>query len=259
MTRRPRPRWVAVSGGFDPIHVGHIRMIKRARKFGDKVVVILNNDLWLLAKKGFAFMPEEERAEILLACGADKVFITSHQKDDRDRSVCVALRELRPAVFCNGGDRKSEADIPEAAVCKELGIKMVFNVGRGGKVQSSSWLVGRAQSVSPTTPRPWGAFTLIHMGECGKSWVKLIQVNPRSKLSLQSHRSRHEHWVCVSGELLAEVDGGATTLTPGSAISIKAGVRHRLSSEKGGFIVEVATGVADEDDITRIQDEYGRR
>ena len=138
--------WVAVSGGFDPIHVGHLRMFKKARALGEKLVVILNNDNWLRDKKGSAFMPEKERAEIILAFPfVDKVYITKHKKGDADRSVTKALKALRPAIFANGGDRKNIADIPESVVCRELEIRMVFNVG-GGKVQSSSWLIEKARS-----------------------------------------------------------------------------------------------------------------
>jgi D-beta-D-heptose 7-phosphate kinase/D-beta-D-heptose 1-phosphate adenosyltransferase len=131
--------WVAVSGGFDPIHIGHVRMFQRAKKYGTKLLVILNNDAWLRAKKGFAFMPEKERAEIIKALGADRVYITKHHEGDLDRSVCKALRATRPHIFANGGDR-GKGTVPEVDVCKELGIRMVFNVGHGGKVQSSSWL-----------------------------------------------------------------------------------------------------------------------
>jgi D-beta-D-heptose 7-phosphate kinase/D-beta-D-heptose 1-phosphate adenosyltransferase len=134
---------VAVSGGFDPIHIGHIRMIKEARKLGDYLVVILNNDNWLKKKKGYVFMPQNERKEILEAIeGVDKVIITHHPKNPKDMSVCVELKKIKPNIFANGGDR-TRKNIPEVAVCKEIGCKMVFNVGRGGKIQSSSWLVER--------------------------------------------------------------------------------------------------------------------
>lgn len=145
MKKGARDTWVAVSGGFDPLHVGHVRMFQAARKLGDKLVVILNNDNWLEDKKGFAFMPEKERAEIIEAFSfVDRVYITKHTKKDADRSVSKALAVLKPAVFANGGDRKSVKDIPEAAVCSMLGIKMVFNIGKGGKIQSSSWLIDAA-------------------------------------------------------------------------------------------------------------------
>ncbi len=134
---------VAVSGGFDPIHVGHVRYFRDAKKFGDELVVILNNDNWLRAKKGFVFMPHKERKEIIETIyGVDRVVLTKHLPNTKDLSVCKELTALRPHVFANGGDRK-EDNIPEAAVCRQIGCRMVFNVGRGGKVQSSSWLLAR--------------------------------------------------------------------------------------------------------------------
>jgi D-beta-D-heptose 7-phosphate kinase/D-beta-D-heptose 1-phosphate adenosyltransferase len=137
-----KKKLVAVSGGFDPIHVGHIRLFQKARKLGGKLVVILNNDNWLKEKKGFVFMPQNQRKEVLLALeSVDAVFVTSHRIGDKDMSVCSALRKVKPVIFANGGDRKKH-NVPEDTVCEELGIKMVYSVG-GGKIQSSSWLVDK--------------------------------------------------------------------------------------------------------------------
>ncbi len=134
---------VAVSGGFDPVHVGHLRMFHEAAELGDALVVIANNDNWLRAKKGYAFMPERERRELLLSLGpVDAVHITDHAVDPDDMTVCEALRAVHPDVFANGGDRK-EGSVPEYALCDELGIEMAFNVG-GDKIQSSSELVEAA-------------------------------------------------------------------------------------------------------------------
>jgi D-beta-D-heptose 7-phosphate kinase/D-beta-D-heptose 1-phosphate adenosyltransferase len=133
---------VAVSGGFDPIHIGHVRMFQHARKLGDELVVILNNDNWLRQKKEHIFMSENERKEIIEALrGVDRVIITKHKPNDSDMSVCRELIKLKPDIFANGGDRKLD-NIPEVPVCKSIGCKMVFNVGKGGKIQSSSWLLG---------------------------------------------------------------------------------------------------------------------
>lgn len=135
---------VAISGGFDPIHIGHIRMIKAAKALGDYLVVILNNDHWLRAKKGYVFMPQKERKELLEAIsGVDKVVITAHTKNDSDSSVCREVLKIKPHIFANGGDRK-EDNIPEVIICKKYNIAMAFNVGKGGKIQSSSWLVNKA-------------------------------------------------------------------------------------------------------------------
>lgn len=148
MESKPTKRVVAVSGGFDPVHIGHVRMFNEARALGDELVVILNNDSWLTLKKGFAFMPEAERREVIEAfASVDRVILTSHTGDSSDMSVCAELAALRPHVFANGGDRKSD-NIPEYALCEELGIEMEFNVGQGGKVQSSSWLINKAKNHS---------------------------------------------------------------------------------------------------------------
>lgn len=135
---------VVVSGGFDPLHIGHVRMFHNAKKLGTELVVILNNDHWLRAKKGYVFMPQRERAEVIASIsGVDRVVLTGHKPNPADMSVCAELRKIKPDVFANGGDRKM-GNIPEVAVCNEIGAKMVFNVGYGGKVQSSSWLVKKA-------------------------------------------------------------------------------------------------------------------
>ncbi len=128
---------VTVSGGFDPVHVGHLRMFEEAKNLGDKLVVILNCDAWLVRKKGRAFMNQSERAEIIkgFRC-VDDVFVLESGRND----VVEALEKIRPHIFANGGDRKAEKDIPEAEICKKLGIQMIFNVG-GGKVRSSSELL----------------------------------------------------------------------------------------------------------------------
>lgn len=131
---------VAVSGGFDPIHVGHIRYIKEAKKLGEKLVVILNNDNWIKSKKGGSFMPEADRKEILEALeDVDEVILSYHELHPKDISVCAELEVIRPHIFANGGDRKHN-NVPEVALCKELGIEMAFNVG-GEKAESSSELV----------------------------------------------------------------------------------------------------------------------
>jgi len=128
---------VAVSGGMDPIHFGHVRMIQEAAQFGE-VIVILNSDEWLMRKKGFVFMPWEERAEIIESIkGVRKVV----RVDDSDGSVCEALRREKPTYFANGGDRTNK-NTPEMEVCTDLGISMLWGIG-GDKIQSSSDLVAR--------------------------------------------------------------------------------------------------------------------
>jgi len=140
---------VAVSGGMDPLHIGHMRLFKEAKSLGDELIVILNNDNWLTKKKGFVFIPQDERKEIIESLKwVDRVILTKHGCNPKDMSVCQELKILKPDIFANGGDRNkkdaskiSSSLNPEQALCQKLGIKMAFNVGKGGKIQSSSWLL----------------------------------------------------------------------------------------------------------------------
>lgn len=129
---------VCVSGGFDPVTIGHVRMIKAAAKIGD-VVVLLNSDAWLMRKKGYVFMPFIQRAEIMKEI---KGVLCIESVNDSDDTVCEALRRIQPDYFANGGDR-IERNTPERATCDALGIKMLYGVG-GDKIASSSELVNAA-------------------------------------------------------------------------------------------------------------------
>jgi cytidyltransferase-like protein len=138
---------VVVSGGFDPIHIGHLRMFNEAKalasEFTGKLIVIVNNDKFLLEKKGYVFMPFEERMEII---GGFKPVDAVVPSIDTDQTVCETLKELCEVpsnnirTFANGGDRKSKEHIPEAGVCEHYGVRLMFNIG-GGKAQASSDLV----------------------------------------------------------------------------------------------------------------------
>ena len=137
-----------VSGGFDPVHAGHIRMIRDAANFGD-VIIIANSDDWLFRKKGFVFMTFDQRAEIL---NAIKGVILVDSVDDTDGTVCEAIRRHEPTFFANGGDRR-KTNTPEVDVCKELGIKLLWGVGGDKKLASSSDLVQNAREFGDKPPR----------------------------------------------------------------------------------------------------------
>ena len=132
---------IMVSGGFDPVHVGHIRMIREASKYGN-VIVVANSDDWLFRKKGFVFMEWEQRAEILSSI---KGVVKVSAVDDSDGTVCEAIRRLKPDYFANGGDRKKH-NTPEQSVCDELGVKMLWGIGGNDKANSSSELVERVRT-----------------------------------------------------------------------------------------------------------------
>ena len=146
---------IVVSGGFDPVHIGHLRLFVQAKKFGDHLTVILNSDDFLLEKKGFLFMPFEERKEILLGFSAvDTVFKSIDEDNTVVKSIEKLAQENSIDVFANGGDRKNIEDIPEYEICRNHDIEMIFDIG-GDKIQSSSNLV---YPFRYKEERPWGKF-----------------------------------------------------------------------------------------------------
>jgi len=130
---------VAVSGYFDPIHVGHLEYLRLSKKLGDKLVVIVNNNHQCVLKKGKPFMDEKDRVEIVRSLEmVDEVFLSI----DDDKSVCKSLEKIKPHIFANGGDR-STGEVPESTVCKKYNIQMTD--GQGDKIRSSSDLTGLTQ------------------------------------------------------------------------------------------------------------------
>jgi len=130
---------IMISGGFDPVHLGHVKMIQEASQWGD-VVVVVNSDQWLKRKKGYVFMPWRERVEIM---GNFRGVTRVVGVNDRDGTVCEAIDRIRPDAFANGGDRKTE-NTPEMEFCNSLGIQLLWNMG-GEKIQSSSELVAASK------------------------------------------------------------------------------------------------------------------
>jgi len=140
LLNRPSVPVVATSGGFDPLHAGHVRCLRASAllKRGGYLVVIVNSDPFLLRKKGYVFMPLAERMEIIDAIsGVDYVI----SWDDGGQYVTGALEMLRPTIFAKGGDRSSPEVVPEFQLCQKIGCQVKFGVGGTDKVQSSSELV----------------------------------------------------------------------------------------------------------------------
>ena len=135
---------IVVSGGLDPVHVGHVKMIQAAAELGN-VIVVLNSDNWLKRKKGYVFMPFRERKYLLQHI---KSVYEVYAVDDSDGTVCEALKRIKPDIFGNGGDRTSE-NTPEMSTCQELAIEMIWNLG-GKKIQSSSGLINTLFANKPT-------------------------------------------------------------------------------------------------------------
>ena len=133
---------IIVSGGFDPVHKGHMRMFREAANLGHQVIVGLNSDEWLTRKKGKPFMKWEERAEILESCKFVTQVMSMNDSDDTANDIIKQVSDIYRGYniyFANGGDR-GKGNVPEMSVCKELGVVMLWGIG-GGKIQSSSWLI----------------------------------------------------------------------------------------------------------------------
>jgi len=136
---KKKPIIVTVSGYFNPLHVGHLEMIELAKRLGDRLVVIVNNDLQVKLKGSVPFMSLADRVKIVSALrDVDEVFVSI----DKDKTVCRSLVKIKPDIFANGGDRKNINDVPEYDVCQKHKIKMVD--GLGGKIRASSEMIAKA-------------------------------------------------------------------------------------------------------------------
>jgi cytidyltransferase-like protein len=199
-------RIVLVTGGFDPIHSGHIAYFKAAKELGDHLVVGLNSDEWLTRKKGRPFMPFEERAAIIkeLACVDEVIGFT-----DSDNSACNAIGQVLSTkgsswkvVFANGGDRIN-TNTPEYNVYGEHpDVEFKFKVGGSDKKNSSSWILEEWKT--PKTLRNWGWYRVLDNND---GWqVKELAFSANSALSDQRHFKRSEHWHVVQGEIKMDLE-----------------------------------------------------
>lgn len=243
-------RVVLVTGGFDPLHSGHIAYFKAAKALGDMLVVGVNSDSWLERKKGRAFMPSAERVTII-----ENLKMVDHciLFDDSDGSAREAIRNVKmlypnsQIIFANGGDRTKD-NIPEMT---ESDIEFVFGVGGENKLNSSSWILGEWKS--PKTPRPWGYYRVLH--DVSGTKVKELTIDPGKSLSLQQHKYRNEHWLVTEGKC-AVFNGERTTeqLHRHDTFTVPLGEWHQLSNpySEPCRIVEIQYGArCSEDDIER--------
>ena len=186
---------ILVTGGFDPLHSGHIEYFKAAKQLGNLLIVGINSDAWLTRKKSRAFMPAVERKAIIENLHQVHKVI---EFDDTDNSAIDAIRQVKEmfprdkVVFANGGDRTKD-NIPEMVF---EDVEFVFGVGGENKANSSSWILNEWRA--PKTSRAWGYYRVLHEVE---NHVKLkeLTVNPKTCLSMQRHQDRAEHWFVAEG------------------------------------------------------------
>ena len=189
---------IIVSGGFDPIHSGHIAYFKAAKELGDKLVVALNSDDWLINKKGKFFMPFEERKAIIENLSSvDSVIDFDDDDSGSATNALIKVKEIYPSddiAFANGGDR-NKGNIPEMSVD---GIEFLFSVGGDDKKNSSSWILKKWQYYFEE--RLWGSFYNLFEEEQVK--VKELIVDPGKGMSFQKHFKRNEIWMVSKGSCI---------------------------------------------------------
>tara|TARA_B100000282_G_C31634083_1_gene445260 strand:- start:85 stop:864 length:780 start_codon:yes stop_codon:yes gene_type:complete len=249
-----------VSGGFDPVHVGHLRMFKDAKKMADKVVVLLNNDEWLIKKKGKPFMTQNQRKEILEEFESiSKVIIQKSSDTSSNKAIeeFVSDNPNKNICYCNGGDRSSVKKIREEDICLKLGVNLHFGVGGEKKIESSSNLT--KNYLGEIEERPWGNYHIIarNLGY----QIKEIKVSVNSKLSLQKHNYRAEFWQIIKGKCKVTVGNKKQELNDNDHIYIPNDTFHRIENIGSDELIFIEIQLGDdikEDDIIRIEDDYGR-
>ena len=238
-----------VSGGFDPVHSGHINLMLAARELGDQLIVLLNSDEWLSRKKGRPFMNFFERKMVL-----ENLWFVDYvlDFDDSDNSAVDGLEKVvsmykqkDDLYFCNGGDRNSLDDIPEKGV---PGIQLKFGVGGDTKINSSSKLVN--EYFSRPAERDWGNWDVLKNYEHLGVKVKELIIKPGQSTSMQRHRYRNEFMFVADGELT----NMNRTTEKHNYTMIDQGEWHKLENKgkKDLHIVEIQYGTACvEEDIER--------
>ena len=248
---------IIVSGGFDPIHSGHIAYFKSARSLGDKLVVALNSDQWLINKKGKFFMPFNERKAIIENF-ADVDTVINFEDDDLGSATnaLIKVKEMYPEddiAFANGGDR-NKGNIPEMSV---EGIEFIFSVGGDDKKNSSSWILKKWQYYHED--RIWGSFYNLFEGEGVK--VKELIVDPGKGMSFQKHFKRHEIWLVSQGSCVVNYSKDSpenrknVTLNKFDKYIVPLGEWHQITNpfNETCRIIEIQYGEeVVEDDIERI-------
>jgi cytidyltransferase-like protein len=250
---------VVVSGGFDPIHAGHVALIKAACELGDYLVVGINSDAWLSRKKGAAFMPWYHRAEVIRNFKQVNEVMSWEDYDDTAIALLDRVKREFPnsqIVFANGGDRTA-TNIPEMSVSD-----VIFKFGVGGEDKRGSSSNFLQEWKSPVTARNWGNYRVLYNNGifAPGTKVKELTVEPGQSLSMQRHRYRNEMWHVVEGKcnVHGSIDSGyplpPRTLGPHERIDIPAGQWHKLSNPFTSpcRIIEIQYGdQCEESDIER--------
>lgn len=249
---------VVITGGFDPLHSGHINYIKAARELGSILVVGVNSDEWLARKKGKPFMPFEDRIAVISAlAGVDYAIPFDDTNGDGKDAIAWARRVFpnHKIICANGGDRTAD-NIPEIDM-QDDNLEFVFGVGGTDKLNSSSWLLDEWKS--PKTERGWGYYRVLHEVK-NKVKVKELTIDPKKFLSMQRHNKRSELWFVAEGTgTLYTINRSSDEELIGeynkfNSIHIAENQWHRLANETDRplKIIEIQYGEeCNEEDIVR--------
>jgi len=222
---------VLVTGGFDPLHSGHIEYFKAAKALGFLLIVGVNSDAWLTRKKGQPFMPIQERKTIIENLHQVHKVIEFDDSDDTAIDAIKQVKKLHPKaniIFANGGDRTKD-NIPEMVFDD---VEFVFGIGGANKINSSSWILQEWKH--PKTLREWGYYRILH--EVDGCKVKELTVEPGKSLSMQRHFKRSEYWLITEGACVVhrQMNGGYTLppmhLTKHQEFKIALDSWHQLSN-----------------------------
>lgn len=242
-----------ITGGFDPLHSGHVAYVRSAATQCEILVVGVNSDEWLQRKKGRSFMPITERLEIMKALRSVDHVITFDDSDGTARDAIRKVKQMFPGEtirFMNGGDRVF-GTVPETT---EKDVEFLFGVGGENKANSSSWILQEWKT--PKTLRPWGYYRVLH-NEGTRVKVKELVVEPGQSLSRQRHQHRSEFWIVSKGTAavgLGNAEEVVVHLAEHEEIHIEQMQWHRLfnDSKESVHVVEIQYGnLCDENDIER--------
>lgn len=247
---------VLVTGGFDPVHAGHIAYFQAAKHLGDKLIVGLNSDAWLSRKKGRPFMSYKDRVAVVENLAMVDGCLLFNDDDDTASEAILNAKNMWPndhVIFANGGDR-TQNNIPEMAID---GVEFVFGVGGENKINSSSNIL--AQWSKHCVTRSWGSYTVLQDAPGAK--VKTLKVLPGQALSMQRHRYRSEYWMVIDGTCMInmalpeDLNCPPKILTKYNEFRIPANAWHQLTNPftRPCSIIEIQYGdLCAEDDIERL-------
>jgi cytidyltransferase-like protein len=261
---------ILLTGGFDPLHSGHIAYINEATRSCKHLTIGLNSDAWLKRKKGAYFMPFNERKEVLSNLKAVNLVIDFDDSDNSStNAIYKSLQLVDKVIFANGGDR-NKSNIPEYEVFKDnLNVEFSYEIGGSRKKNSSSLILENYLGYISSSnnkknefykeDKPWGYYEIL-LSEDGYK-LKRITVRPNQRISLQFHNMRSEHWIVAEGKALITIDKDNFICSSNEYVYIPTKSKHRIENiaDNDLVFIELCFGAyLEEDDIVRIDDDYNR-